>query len=132
MRRYVTQCRECQRRKVITQRPLGSLISISPASMIFKRNGVDLLGRFPVSMRGNKWIVVYTDYLRRYAVTRYLPSCAVSDVANFSLKEIILKHGAPRFIITDGEQVLEAQLVTELIHLCNTTYRMIMAYHPQT
>ncbi|GFT87601.1 transposon Tf2-6 polyprotein [Trichonephila clavipes] len=58
---------ECQRRKSVPQRPPGRLVPIPPAIAPFHRIGIDLLGRFPKSAHGNKWIIVCTDYTTRYA-----------------------------------------------------------------
>ena len=130
--RYVAHCRECQRRKGISRRPPGRLISIPPAVAPFHRIGIDLLGRFPKSSRGNKWIIVCTDYLTRYAVTRALPTAEAQEVAKFLLEEILLRHGAPRVIITDRGTVFQSRLVSVLVDLCNVDHRMTTAYHPQT
>ncbi|GFW10876.1 retrovirus-related Pol polyprotein from transposon 17.6 [Trichonephila clavipes] len=68
--RYVMHCREWQRRKSVPQRPPGRLVPIPPAIAPFHRIGIDLLGRFPKSAHGNKWIIVCTDYSTRYAITK--------------------------------------------------------------
>lgn len=130
--RYVMHCRECQRRKSIPQRPPGRLVSIPPTVAPFHRIGIDLLGRFPKSTRGNKWIIVCTDYFTRYAVTKALPTAEAEEVAKFLLEEVLLKHGAPRVIITDRGAVFQSRLVSALIELCNVDHRMTTAYHPQT
>jgi len=132
VRRYILHCRECQRRKSPPQQPSGRLISIPPAEVPFQRIGIDLLGRFPKSIQGNKWIIVCTDYMTRYVITKALPTAAAPEIAKFILEDVILKHGAPRVIITDRGQVFQSKLVSELIKLCNTTHRMTTAYHPQT
>ncbi|GBM02378.1 Retrovirus-related Pol polyprotein from transposon 412 [Araneus ventricosus] len=98
----------------------------------FHRVGVDLLGRFPKSLGGNKWIIVCTDYLTRYAITKSLPSADAPEVSKFMVEEIILKHGAPRTIITDRGQVFQSKLIFEINRLCNVDHRMTTAYHPQT
>ncbi|UYV66458.1 hypothetical protein LAZ67_4001743 [Cordylochernes scorpioides] len=72
----------------------------------FTRVGIDLLGRFPVSNNGNKWIVVATDYLSRYAMTRAIPNGSAEEVAKF--------------------------MIEDLIDLCGTIHRFTSAYHPQT
>ncbi|GFW17348.1 transposon Tf2-11 polyprotein [Trichonephila clavipes] len=130
--RYVMHCRECQRRKSVPQRPPGRLVPIPPAIAPFHRIGIDLLGRFPKSAHGNKWIIVCTDYSTRYAITKALPTAEVDEIAKFLLKEIVLRHGAPRVIITDRGAVFRSRLVSSLVDLCNIDHRFTTAYHPQT
>lgn len=132
VRQYVTHCRECQRRKSVPQKPPGRLVSIPPAESAFQRVGIDLLGRFPKSRHGNKWIIVCTDYLTRYAVTRALPNAGAPEVAKFLLEGIILTHGAPRVLISDRGQVFQSKTISELNRQCNIAHRMTTAYHPQT
>ncbi|GFU85490.1 hypothetical protein TNCV_3178121 [Trichonephila clavipes] len=130
--RYVMHCRECQRRKSVPQRPPGRLVPIPPAIAPFHRIGIDLLGRFPMSAHGNKWIIVCTDYSTRYAITKALPTAEVDEIAKFLLEEIVLRHGAPRVIITDRGAVFRSRLVSSLVDLCNIDHRFTTAYHPQT
>ncbi|GFU35214.1 transposon Tf2-9 polyprotein [Trichonephila clavipes] len=130
--RYVMHCRECQRRKSVPQRPPGRLVPIPPAIAPFHRIGIDLLGRFPKSAHGNKWIIVCTDYSTRYAITKALPTAEVAEIAKFLLEEIVLRHGAPRVIITDRGAVFRSRLVSSLVDLCNIDHRFTTAYHPQT
>ncbi|XP_055932074.1 uncharacterized protein K02A2.6-like [Argiope bruennichi] len=111
---------------------IGQSLPIPPAAAPFHRIGIDLLGRFPKSGDGNKWIVLCTDYLTRYAVTRALPTAEATQIAEFLLEDIILKHGAPRVIITDRGQVFQSKLVSDINRLCNIIHRMTTAYHPQT
>ncbi|UYV69617.1 hypothetical protein LAZ67_6004101 [Cordylochernes scorpioides] len=94
--------------------------------------GIDLLGRFPISHLGNKWIIVCTDYMTRYAITRALPSADAQQVAKFVLEDVVLKHGAPREIITDRGRVFQSKLISELTGLCSSAQRFTTAYHPQT
>ncbi|GFV45581.1 retrovirus-related Pol polyprotein from transposon 412 [Trichonephila clavipes] len=72
-----------------------SFVPIPPAIAPFHRIGIDLLGRFPKSAHGNKWIIVCTDYSTRYAITKALPTAEVDEIAKFLLEEIVLRHGAP-------------------------------------
>ncbi|GFV13512.1 hypothetical protein TNCV_2288551 [Trichonephila clavipes] len=130
--RYVMHCRECQRRKSVPQRPPGRLVPIPPAIAPFHRIGIDLLGRFPKSAHGNKWIIVCTDYSTRYAITKALPTAEVDEIAKFLLEEIVLSYGAPRVIITDRGAVFRSRLVSSLVDLCNIDHRFTTAYHPQT
>ncbi|KAM7281938.1 DDE-type integrase/transposase/recombinase [Ixodes scapularis] len=62
---YTRSCHECQRRKKPPTRPAGLLQPIPPPTAPFQQIGMDLLGPFPPSTSGNRWIIVATDYLTR-------------------------------------------------------------------
>ncbi|UYV75641.1 hypothetical protein LAZ67_13000826, partial [Cordylochernes scorpioides] len=132
IRKYVAHCKECQRKKQSTQKPPGLLKAIPPASSPFQRVGMDLLGRFPKSDTGNKWIIVCTDYLTRFAVTKALPTGEAKEAAKFLMEDVVLKHGAPREIITDRGRVFQSKLIAELTNQCSSIHRFTTAYHPQT
>lgn len=132
VKHYVSHCKECQRRKHVPQLPPGHLVPIPPAAAPFHRIGIDLLGRFPKSTTGNRWIIVCTDYLTRYAVTKPVPTAEAPEVAKFLVEDIILKHGAPRVMISDRGKVFQSRLVSEVMSRCDIVHRMTTAYHPQT
>ncbi|GFU61412.1 transposon Ty3-I Gag-Pol polyprotein, partial [Trichonephila clavipes] len=60
-----------------------------------------------------------------------LPTAEVDEIAKFLLEEIVLRHGAPRVIITDREPSFDPDLFS-LVDLCNIDHRFQTAYHPQT
>ncbi|UYV64787.1 hypothetical protein LAZ67_3001966, partial [Cordylochernes scorpioides] len=132
IRKYVAHCKECQRKKQSAQKPPGLLKAIPPATSPFQRVGMDLLGRFPKSDNGNKWIIVCTDYLTRFAVTKALPTGEAKEAAKFLMEDVVLKHGAPREIIMDRGRVFQSKLIAELTNQCSSIHRFTTAYHPQT
>ncbi|UYV80731.1 hypothetical protein LAZ67_19001552, partial [Cordylochernes scorpioides] len=132
VRQYVSHCRECQRRKKLPRRPAGQLVSMPPLEKPFYKVGVDLLGRFPVSKDGNRWIIVCTDYMTRYAITKAIPDGGAIETAKFLVEDVILKHGAPREMITDRGRNFISQVIKEINALCGIVHRFTTAYHPQT
>ncbi|GBL61171.1 Transposon Ty3-I Gag-Pol polyprotein, partial [Araneus ventricosus] len=132
VRRYVSHCRECQRRKSPPQLPSGQLHPIKPPDIPFNKIGVDLLGRFPLTRNGNRWIIVCTDYLTRFTVIKALPTAEATEIAKFLVEEIILKHGAPREMISDRGRSFLSNLVKDINQLCQTSHLLTTAYHPQT
>lgn len=98
----------------------------------FHRVGLDLLGPFSLSLSGNRWIAVATDYATRYAITRALPTSCATDVADFLLHDVILIHGAPRQLLTDRGRYFLSQVVDDLLRCCETRHKLTTAYHPQT
>ncbi|GFY28216.1 hypothetical protein TNCV_4395501 [Trichonephila clavipes] len=49
-----------------------------------------------------------------------LPTAKVDEIAKFLLEEIVLRHGAPRVIITDRGAVFRSRLVSSLSSTCVT------------
>ena len=132
VRRYVKTCHDCQRRKSPPLKPAGFLHSISPPRSPFHQLGMDLLGPFPSSASGNRWIVVCTDYSTRYAETKAVPHATAKEVAKFFIEQIVLRHGAPEAVITDRGAAFTANLMQEILRLSHTQHRRTTAYHPQT
>ncbi|GBM77787.1 Retrovirus-related Pol polyprotein from transposon 412 [Araneus ventricosus] len=91
-----------------------------------------MLGRFPVTRSGNRWIIVCTDYLTRFTVTKALPTGEAIEVAKFIVEEIILKHGSPKEMISDRGRTFLSNLVKTINELCQTSHLLTTAYHPQT
>lgn len=129
---YVRSCRNCQRRKTPPVRPAGLLQPIEPPVRPFQQIGMDILGPFPASTSGNKWIVVATDYLTRYAETKAIPSGSAIEVAKFLIRSIVLRHGAPQVLLTDRGTAFTAELLQQILRFSHTCHRRTTAYHPQT
>ncbi|GBO16658.1 Retrovirus-related Pol polyprotein from transposon 412, partial [Araneus ventricosus] len=132
IRRYISHCKKCQRRKTPPQLPPGRLQPIEPPDMPFAKVGIDLLGRFPVTRSGNRWTIVCTDYLTRFTVTKALPTGEAIEIAKFIVEEIILKHGSPKEMISDRGRTFLSNLVKTINELCQTSHLLTTAYHPQT
>ncbi|UYV73997.1 hypothetical protein LAZ67_11001769 [Cordylochernes scorpioides] len=109
VKQYVSHCRECQRRKGSTGRPPGQLVPIPPVARPFSE-----------------------DYLSRYAITRAIPNGSAEEVAKFMVEDILLKHGAPRELISDRGRTFISRTLKEINDLCGTIHRFTSAYHPQT
>ncbi|UYV81653.1 K02A2.6-like, partial [Cordylochernes scorpioides] len=129
---YIPHCKECQRRKGVPQKPPGLLVPIPPTTSPFQKIGIDYLGRFPISHTGNRWIIVATDYLTRFAITKAAATAEATELATFLIEDVILKHGAPREIITDRGRNFMSQTIREINNLNGTIHRFTTAYHPQT
>lgn len=131
VRHYTKTCREYQRRKRPPTRPVGLLQPINPPSVPFRQVGMDLLGPFPTSNARNRWIVVATDDLTRYAETKALPLATISEIVEFFIQSIVLRHGTPEIIITVLGSVFTAQLIQDILRMSHTNHRRTTTYHPQ-
>lgn len=132
VKHYVASCEQCQRYKRPTTAPPGLLQPLPPPRLPFEQVGIDLLGPFPRSSNDNRWVIVCVDHLTRYAETAAVPSSTAASVATFLLRFVILRHGAPRVIISDRGRQFVADAVEELLRLCNSQFRHSTPHHPQT
>lgn len=132
VRRYVRSCIACQRRKNPASRSPAPLQPLPCPARPFDRVGIDLYGPLPITPAGNRWIIVAIDHLTRYAETSPLPSASASDVGSFLLHRIILRHGAPRELLSDRGRVFLSDAVESLLKECRVIHRTTTAYHPQT
>lgn len=130
--RYVGSCYPCQRRKLPTSAPAGPLQPLPCPSMPFEVVGVDLYGPLPVTSAGKRWIVTAVDHLTRYAETSSVITGSAVEVADFILHAIILRHGAPRVLLSDRGKVFLSQVVNEVLRASGTTHKTASSYHPQT
>ncbi|UYV69523.1 hypothetical protein LAZ67_6003897 [Cordylochernes scorpioides] len=93
---------------------------------------IEPIAKFPTP-RSITEIIVCTDYLTRFAVTKALPTGEAKEAAKFLMEYVVLNHGAPREIITDRRRVFQSKLIEELTNQCSLSiHRFTTAYHPQT
>ncbi|GFV79015.1 transposon Ty3-I Gag-Pol polyprotein [Trichonephila clavipes] len=107
--RYVMHCRECQRRKSVPQRPPGRLVPIPPAIALSIALELISLGRFQ-SLLMKQMDNSLPGLLNAICNNKALPTAEVDEIAKFLLEEIVLRHGAPRVIITDRGAVFRSDL----------------------
>ncbi|UYV68342.1 K02A2.6-like [Cordylochernes scorpioides] len=64
--------------------------------------------------------------------TKAIPDGGAIETAKFLVEDVILKHGAPREMITDRGRNFISQVIKEINALCGIVHRFTTAYHPQT
>lgn len=101
-----------------------------PVQGPFDHVSVDIMGPMTMTVNGNKYIVVFTDYL-----TKYSEACALSDfkakmVARVFVEKIILKHICPTVLQSDQATNFTSELIRQICKLCNTGKKFTTPYHP--
>ncbi|UYV80156.1 hypothetical protein LAZ67_18001842, partial [Cordylochernes scorpioides] len=129
---FVKTCHLCQSRKGSNQLPSGLLQPIPPANYPFERIGIDFVGPLPSTKRRRKWIIVLADYYTKYAETKAVPEATVKEVSTFLIEHIFLRHGAPRFLISDRGSQFTSNLMKEVMKMCKVKHCFTTSYHPQT
>jgi hypothetical protein len=98
VKQYVSTCAICQQKgKRIRHEPLHPLSVGKP----FDRVGIDFIGPLPVTSKGNRYIVVATEYLTKWPEARAVAEATGESVASFFYEDIICRHGSPKELLSD-------------------------------
>ena len=97
----------------------------------FDRIGVDVV-QFPKSARGNRYAIVFVDYLTKWVEVFPTPDQSALTIARLLIAEIISRHGVPRELLSDRGAAFLSKLLHELYRLMGIHKVSTTAYHPQT
>lgn len=68
--------------------------------------------------------MVAVDHLTSYVVTATSPTGSLANIANSFVKDILLKHGASRVLISDRRRPLLAQLLHDVLAACSIGHKL--------
>ena len=131
IKQYVLSCDACQRFKIGRTKPAGKLEPIEPPTGVLDLMGLDFVGPVPQSTNGMKYILVCTDYLSRYAITRATADCSAETAARFLVENVILQFGVPKRLLTDRGSHSMSNVFEAIASRCGTTHITTTTYHPQ-
>ena len=96
---FVQMCDACQRHGPPHRRPepLYPLKVGGP----FERVCIDMVGPLPITAKGNRFILVATNYLTKWPEARPIPDATAVTAADFVYEQIISQHGAPKELLFD-------------------------------
>lgn len=101
VKRYVASCPTCQYQKVNITVKRTLPLQITPQHSPFEIVGMDHLGSFKSSPRGNRYIIVAVDLLNKWLEVEAVPDASASYVTRFVRRHLVLRHGVPEEIISD-------------------------------
>src|SRR5436305_374185 len=134
IRQFIAACPNCQ----VHQRQHGSQereharLLADPIIQPFQRWGIDLIGRLPKTMDGNRWIITAIDYATGWPIAKAIPVATEDAIAEFIYNEIYLHYGAPQEIFTDGGKNLWGGVVQKYLEKIKTLHKGTSPYHPRT
>ena len=129
--RWCQQCLDCAQAKSPTPSARGPMVP-SRVGFPMERVALDILGPLPTSKRGNKYILVITDYFTRWAEALSLPNQEAVTVAQALFNEWICRFGAPDAIHSDQGRNFESNMFAELCRLLGIHKTRTTPYHPQS
>jgi site-specific DNA-cytosine methylase len=124
----VRRCSLCDRVKAgfNSLQPQLQPLAIEP---MFYRWGYDLAGEFPVTSRGNKWVLIAVEHFSKHIELIPLRSKSATETAA-AAAQILCRFGAPAEVVTDGGGEWEAEF-DQLLASCFIDHRLTSPHHPQ-
>ena len=81
-------------------------------------------------MKGNRYVLVMTDYLSKYVWAKPMSTCTARDVAQFVIEKF--EFGVPSYILTDCGTHFHNELFRNLTQLIGTNHILTTPYHAQS
>ena len=92
---------------------------------------MDLMGPFPESDVGNKYVLVVVDSFSKWMEAYPIPNIEAKTVAEKLVLEFISRFGVPMQIKTDRGRQFECELFKQMCLLLDVEHRMSTPFHPQ-
>ena len=131
VKEYVRNCLSCAMRK-----PYGSfkapLKPMPPASRVWEKIAMDIVGPITETKNSNKYILVLSDYASRFVLTIPMENQKAQTIATHLVKEVITKYGAPETVLTDQGTNFLSKLIQEICNHFKIKQMRTTSYHPQT
>ncbi|KAK3106230.1 hypothetical protein FSP39_015710 [Pinctada imbricata] len=132
VRQYISACDICTMSKKATKReraPMQILGSGAP----MERIALDIVGELsPTTQRGNKYILVISDYFTKWVEAFAMPNMEAITVAEILVKEVIARYGVPSTVHSDQGKQFEGKVFSEMCSVLNIDKTRTTPYHPQS
>ena len=126
---HVAACPQCNRSKkpsVRARAPLGSYHAGGP----FERIHVDMLGPFPISKAGNKYVLMVIDQFTKWVEAFALPDQTTETIARALVDEVFARFGSPRELHSDQGRNFQSDLFNSICELFQINKTRTTPYRP--
>lgn len=97
-----------------------------------ERLAMDILGPLPLTPRGNKFVLVVTDYFTKWTESYAIPNQEATTVAEKLVSEFVCRFGVPREIHSDQGSNFESKVMAEVCKLLDIEKTRTTPLHPQS
>ncbi|MGH0119484.1 UNVERIFIED_CONTAM: hypothetical protein FKN15_076708 [Acipenser sinensis] len=129
--KHVKECIACQIYKPSNQKPAGFLQSTTveePGYML----GIDVMGPFPRSKKGNTCLVVIVDYYTKWVEVFPLHDGKTHRIVQLLTQEIFTRWGTPKYLVSDRGAQFTCGVLIEVCKKWGVTRKLTTSYHPQS
>ena len=128
---YVRSCDICSRGKA-PPRTKRSPMTLTGSGYPMERIATDILGPLPETDKGNRYILVISDYFTKWVEAFPIPDQRAETVAKCLVDEVVSRFGVPSYIHSDQGRQFESELYQEVCFLLDIKKTRTTPYHPQS
>ncbi|KAG0758386.1 hypothetical protein G6F17_010803 [Rhizopus arrhizus] len=128
--RWVKSCEGCQRFKVRSDIKRPPMKPITP-SFVGEVWATDI-AVLPESHTGEKYLLVFMEYLTKWVVAVPLRSFETSSIVQVLLYEVVLKYGLPRRLISDNGANYISETMNVVCSRLGISRSLTSVEHPQS
>ncbi|XP_071943839.1 uncharacterized protein [Antedon mediterranea] len=130
VRNFIAACDQCQRKEVLKKAKVP-LQPIPVTDTAFRQIGMDIVGPLVKTENGNRYLLVFTEYLTKWVEADAIPDKSAKTVLR-SFIDFVCRHGTPSILITDQGREFCNELNDSFCKLIGVDHRVASPYHPQT
>ena len=127
---WIQRCKSCAERKAPGHKLKAPLYSI-PVGGPMEMLAMDFLGPLPETTRGNRYILVISDYFTKWVDAIAVTNQAADTVAQVLYAEVTCRYGVPLVLHSDQSRSFEARVIYEICQLLGLKKVRTTAYNPQ-
>ena len=102
------------------------------AGMPMEKVALDIMGPLPRSNRGNRYLLVLSDYFTKWVEAYAIPNQEAITVARKFVEEFVCRFGVPLSVHTDQGRQFESALFQELCDMLDIDKSRTTPFHPQS
>ncbi len=128
---YCQSCITCARRKTPhrTKKLVQGTLPI--ADYPWQRVSVDVVGPLPVSLAGNSYVLVVTDWFTRWIEAWPMVNQQEETIAQLIVEEVCCRYGCPEYLHSDRGSNFLSALSTKMYQMFDIHKTATTSYHPQ-
>ncbi|KAK9888747.1 hypothetical protein WA026_000974 [Henosepilachna vigintioctopunctata] len=131
VRKYCLNCNVCKANKSSNQARMGLMGSYKMINFPFQLISLDLMGPFPKSKQGYKYLLVVSDWFTKFIFVHPLREANAKGVMNFMENNIFLIFGTPQIVVQDNATMFVSSHYTNFLKSYKITPWFNAKRHPQ-
>lgn len=130
--RYVSRCETCLAQKPLQRAEHGLMGKQRKATQPWQLACIDIMGPFPRSRKGYKYLLVIVDTFSKFPLLFPLRSATAAEVTRNLEEGVFLMFGAPKTLISDNGTQFCSREYCKLLEEYGVTPWRTPLYHPQS